>query len=303
MEDDSDLSAHGMRHRPSWSLRSLVTAGWALTFLMALSLNSTTIVRRPTRLVGLKAWIRELSEELWFALALAASVASLIAAVAWLRGSEESPRPSPPQGWGGAFVRGIVLSALLSGALALYLALGGHDILYFYPYTPVGTAALLAPLLGLISIVESREPEQEHFLSQLGWSLVIGLLAFVALLVAWIQREYVNELFLRGVASAFEHGLKQVLSLGSDPLWTLGHFGWIAVPVACSALTRFRPRGNRVWLALAMTGVIAPWWIQAIPAGDAVIATTSVLICVLTPLSWRLGDRARDAIAEKLFAK
>jgi hypothetical protein len=283
--------------RTPWGPRGLICLGWTLSFFVALAFRSTTLMRKG----GRPSWSERLVEDHWLAFVLTATATSLVAAVVLLRRGAPSPRPPAPLGWGGAFVRGVVFCALLSGALALYLVLGGHDILYYYPWTPVGTAALLAPLLGLISVLEGRPAERLR--AQIGWALLIGLLAFVAMLTAWIQREYVNELFVRGFSPAFEKGLAQVKSLGSNPPWTVAHYGWIAVPVACSAFTRLRSRGDRVWLALALTGVIAPWWVRFVPAGDAVIATTSVLICVLTPLAWSLGDRARDALAVLLFER
>lgn len=299
---DSTTPANGLSPRVRRVLRATIVLGWGITFFMALAFDSTQLFTKgPAHLPPLKAWARFLTREYWPLLSLCSSVAAVFAAALLLWRSEEEPRPAPPQGWGGAFVRGVVLAALLSGSLALYLALGGHDILYYYPYTPVGTAALLAPVLGWISLLEGKPAERLR--AQVGWSLLIALLAVVAMLVAWIQREYVNELFLRGFENAFEHALEKLLDLGGSPLWTLAHFAWISVPVGCSAFTRLRPRGDRVWLALALTGVLAPWSVRLVPAGDAVIATTSVLICLLTPIAWRLGDRVRERLAELLFSR
>ena len=285
-----------MSARLRWTLRALVALGWAICLTKALARGTLVISQGGVRW---RSQVDHHFNEHWLLYTLLAAALCLVAALGLLRGAAESPRPRPPNGWVGAFSRGITLSALLAGGLAVYLALGGEDILYFYRWSPVGTAALLGPLLGFLSLLEARQPHRLR--ARAGWSLLAGALAFGALLMAWIQREYVNEVFLRGVVPAFQHALGKGQALGGDPLWTLAHFGWITLPVACSAFSRFRLRGERVWLALALTGVFAPWWAHAVPAGDAVIATTCILICVLTPLAWRLGDRLQDGLARVFF--
>lgn len=283
--------------RTPWGAKALIGVGWGLSFFVAFAHRSSTLIRKG----GRPSWAERVVADAWPALVVGAMLASLVAVVILLRSQAAAPRPPGPQGWGGAFVRGIVLAALLCGGLAIYLALGGHDILYYYPWTPVGTAALLAPVLGWISLLEARPAERLR--AQIGWALLCGALSVVAMLAAWIQREYVNELFIHGFSKAAEHASAKALDLGANPLWTLAHFAWICVPVTCTAFTRLRPGGARRWLALALCGVVLPWWVRFVPAGDAVIAVTSLLLCVLTPLAWRLGDATRERAATLLFGR
>lgn len=240
-------------------------------------------------------------ERHWLLLAWGGSLPCL-AAWAWLAWSAPpSPRPAPPRSWAAALARGIVLSALLSLAFTVYLLCGGHDIFYGYGWTPVGNAALVSPLLGLLSLLEGRAAETRR--GRLGWAALAGLGGFAALLLAWVQREYVNELFVRGVDVATEHVLRQLGWLSEDPRWTLCYFAWIAVPVGALTYTRLGTRGERTLFALAVSGAAAAWLVPFTFWADAVIAIACVFLCLLTPLAWRLGDRLQAKAVELIVAR
>ena len=297
---EADLDAPPSQPRPprswvSWvGPRLLLGVGWGLCFSAALNQSSAFVLRMrdPT------LWERFL-EERWILTALAGSLPCLAAWLWLVSSSPPAPRPAPPRSWAAACARGLTLAALLSLAFTIYLACGGHDIMWIYGWTPVGNAALVAPLLGLLSMVETREAEGRR--KRLGWALLLGLGAFVALLVAWVQREYVNELFVRGLDSATSHVVRQLRWLAEDPLWTAWHFAWIGVPLGALTYARLGDRGERGLFALGASGAVIPWVVPFTFAADAVIAPATVFLCLLTPLAWRLGDRLQAKAVERIL--
>ncbi|MEZ6188343.1 MAG: hypothetical protein R3F62_25500 [Planctomycetota bacterium] len=270
--------------RPSpllrWGPRGLLGLGWGGVLWLAFRTDPT----RWTARTDLDGWI-ETHPSL---LALIWSLPALIAGLWLLRAAPVAPRPPVPRGWPGAALRGVALCGVLSLAFTAYLLLGGYGLWYTYDYTSVGTAALVAPLLGLTSLVETRPAETPG--ARAGWSALAGVSAVLALLVAWIQREYVNELFLRDLDWATRKALETAGWLGEDPVWTFWHFAWIGVVWGAVLGARLRPRGRRLELSLAAAGVGAAWAVPRAYAADAVIAFGALSLCALTPLAFRLGD-------------
>ncbi|MGE0708357.1 MAG: hypothetical protein AB7N76_18760 [Planctomycetota bacterium] len=272
---------------------ALLVLGWGFLLWLAMA-SRVVVVRAPGSLRGL-------AEEHRLVLPLLGVAVLLVSALLLERWAGPCEVAPPPRGVGSALARGVATSAFLSGGLALYLAAGGEDIFWYYRWAPVGTAALVGPPLGLLMLLEGPAARAAPRVRRAGWALLAFALAFAALVLAWAQREYVNELFLRGLVRALRHASKQLPWFTSEPYWTFRHYAWIGVPAAVTLLVRSEPKGERVARALAWVGVGSGLWLCLdVAAGDSVILVTNALLCLVIPLAARTGDRALDWLGRRL---